>query len=707
LALFRASFFLVCNVTRLGVSIRYTRRGGGTIVKQTALALLVASLLVAHVEAQPTPSRLSFEQRVEAQRAIEQVLWNHRIWPPDNPEAKPPLSEVIPDRVLRLKVEASLENSKKLAETWRDPINEAALETERKRIIARSGDLQLLQEIFDALGNDPVVIDEALVRPILAERRIREKLNPGEVAEVVPATPCAGDSLSPTSTAAGVPSPRFDHTAVWTGAEMIVWGGWFNLNTGGRYTPATDSWQPTSTTGAPAGRQRHVAIWTGTEMIVWGGNSGNGVYPAAGGRYNPASDTWTTTATLRAPPGRELTTAVWTGSLMIVWGGFDGVYHRDGARYNPTSDSWSAVALTGAPWAYVFHTAVWTGTEMIVLGGGLGGRYDPATGLWSGMSNSSNRIEHTAVWTGTEMLVWGGVNQVGQPAPPGERYDPVTDSWAWMSTLLEPSPPAWHTAVWTGTQMIVTHGNLGASAYTPASDSWHQADLQTQRAHHSAVWTGDRMILWGGYAPENVPPPPHNAPLSTGVQYCPCEASRHGYYDADHDGYGLSPFIVDVCGDSLPEGYAPQSGDCNDSDPGVHPGAQETCNGTDDDCDLGVDEGFQPPTTSPQVFASTNNATSHFTWLSVPGADTYDVVKGSLSSLYSGGGDFTAATTQCLLGNSGQLFADDAQAPSGGHGFWYLVRPKNCGAAGTYDDASPSQSGSRDAEIAAAAAACP
>ena len=56
---------------------------------------------------------------------------------------------------------------------------------------------------------------------------------------------------------------------------MIVWGGYFNgsgyLNTGGRYNPSTDSWTATSTTNAPDGRACHTAVWTGSEMIVWGG----------------------------------------------------------------------------------------------------------------------------------------------------------------------------------------------------------------------------------------------------------------------------------------------------------------------------------------------------------------------------------------------------------------------------------------------------
>src|SRR5438132_3138724 len=103
---------------------------------------------------------------------------------------------------------------------------------------------------------------------------------------------------------------------------MIVWGGrgtggvW---NTGGRYNPATDSWTATSTTNAPALRYEHTAVWTGNEMIVWGGFNGSNLN--TGARYNPNTDSWTATSTTNAPAVRPLHTAVWTDSEMIVWGG--------------------------------------------------------------------------------------------------------------------------------------------------------------------------------------------------------------------------------------------------------------------------------------------------------------------------------------------------------------------------------------------------
>src|SRR3989442_3042254 len=79
---------------------------------------------------------------------------------------------------------------------------------------------------------------------------------------------------------------------------------------------ADDTWTPTSTINAPSARSGHMAVWTGTEMIIWGGDDNTGR------RYNPATDTWTPTSTINAPSARSNHTAIWTGKEMIICGGF-------------------------------------------------------------------------------------------------------------------------------------------------------------------------------------------------------------------------------------------------------------------------------------------------------------------------------------------------------------------------------------------------
>jgi len=142
---------------------------------------------------------------------------------------------------------------------------------------------------------------------------------------------CINDTWTVTS---GPPDARASHTSVWTGSEMIVWGGagfGTYFSTGAKYDPSTDTWTATSTTNAPTARAYHTSVWTGSEMIVWGGYSSNGTshYFSTGRRYNPATDSWTATSITSVPAARELHTAVWTGSEMIVWGG----YFYDGAEH--------------------------------------------------------------------------------------------------------------------------------------------------------------------------------------------------------------------------------------------------------------------------------------------------------------------------------------------------------------------------------------
>ena len=101
----------------------------------------------------------------------------------------------------------------------------------------------------------------------------------------------ATDTWTATSTV-GAPSGRHSQSAVWTGSKMIAWGGFGcppcqALDTGGIYDPATDAWTPTSTVAAPSAREGHTAVWTGSQMIVWGGYDGGDNDYFTGGIYSP------------------------------------------------------------------------------------------------------------------------------------------------------------------------------------------------------------------------------------------------------------------------------------------------------------------------------------------------------------------------------------------------------------------------------------
>jgi hypothetical protein len=358
---------------------------------------------------------LTFAERVTYQRAIEEVYWRHRIWPKERAGSKPSLDAVMSQEQLETKVADYLGNSQALEYYWQRPITPEQLQAEMERIASHTKQPGVLRELFAALGNDPFVIAECLATPVLAERLITELNNEDRVklttialrkqplqswlakAEAqmpvtmvaesasyalpvisgqsdnwTPSVVCTDDTWTSTSLT-NAPAARFLHTGLWTGSEMIVWGGADSsnyLNTGGRYNLSTDSWTATTTTNAPDGRAYHTAVLTGSEMIVWGGWIGSSDVNT-GGRYNPSTDSWTATSTTNAPDTRYSHAAVWTGSEMIVWGGWtlssSGL--NTGGRYNSNTDSWTATSTTNAPAGRFDHTAIWTGSEMIVWGG--------------------------------------------------------------------------------------------------------------------------------------------------------------------------------------------------------------------------------------------------------------------------------------------------------------------------------------------------
>jgi len=597
----------------------------------------------------PGPRSITFEERVAAQKAIEQVYWNRRIWPKDNPGPKPPLSAVMSDDAIRAKVDDYLRKSQALDVWWGRPVTGVQLQAELNRMTRNSRDGALLRELFTALDDDPALIAETLARQKLADRLVRswyarderfhgplrdraeaalascrttacwgasggtygrttlgrsggatgeppasdaqrldletwgdawEKggspaaLSPAAVEEtedafvataVMPrrdgesrmervtwpkrsfeawwsvergklaeATAAAPSAYSlPHSTGAtcaddtwremigNAPDARWNFSIVWTGAEMIVWGGGNGIETGGRYDPSTDTWLPTSQDVDTPDDSNWTAVWTGTEIIFWGGSGDSPTYARTGRRYDPSTNRWSHMSIgANAPLGRGAHVAVWTGSEMIIWGGYgpSSRFLATGARYDPLGDAWTLMSTTGAPIGREGGQAVWTGSEMIVWGGrsnftaytNSGGRYAPSTDTWTptsaGAGVPSPRDQFTLVWTGSEMIAWGGYN--GSRLGSGGRYDPVQDRWA--PTSASPlSARKEHTAVWTGAEMIVWGGSVSSldattntgARYDPQLDAWtptETVNAPTGRRGHGAVWTGAEMIVWSG-----------------------------------------------------------------------------------------------------------------------------------------------------------------------------------------------------------------
>lgn len=341
----------------------------------------------------------------------------------------------------------------------------------------------------------------------------------------------------------GAPSPRVGHSAVWTGSEMIVWGGYDGtafLDTGGRYDPVADTWTPVSTVGAPDPRYSHIGVWTGDRMLVMGGvrltTNLNGT--GTGAAYDPVTDTWADIPI--APSVRLEHTGVWTGAQLIVFGGLTRLVGTAVAASGVSFDGdWMTLPTSGAPADRWAHSVVWTGTEMIVWGGANltsltsgGARLLPVAGTWSPVFADEftprERMAHVAVWTGDEMIIWGGSSNE-TPADyygDGGRYDPSSNRWARLPGAGAPEPRIRPVAAWTGQEMLIWGGGdadtpaARGGAYERATDTWRAIPEENQPAPRfgaTSVWTGEELIVWGG----SPGPDATMGTLNTGGRYVP------------------------------------------------------------------------------------------------------------------------------------------------------------------------------------------
>ncbi len=221
----------------------------------------------------------------------------------------------------------------------------------------------------------------------------REVPNPGGPWQLV--TTRNGMALNPQTRQwrpiADAPSDVPIQIVVWTGDEAIFADGTSLL----RYDPTTDRW----TTGEPlpgVERGQPTVVWTGKEVVVWGGSTlvhgkrfDTEISLRDGYAYRPDRDRWRLLPA--APIGAWGSVGVWDGQEVLVWGGgatrnqgAERFTQDQGAAYDPATNTWRQ--LPQAPVAkyqsYVL-TGAWTGRELVVFTGrGGGAAFTPKTDTW-------------------------------------------------------------------------------------------------------------------------------------------------------------------------------------------------------------------------------------------------------------------------------------------------------------------------------------
>ena len=309
-----------------------------------------------------------------------------------------------------------------------------------------------------------------------------DRLPATEQADTTPAPP--QDSLEWETLPESPLAPRAAATGVWTGTEVLIWGGaapvglpWRSFDDGAAYNPAKQSWRRLPAAPIP-GRWDVPPIWTGEEMIVVSGTFGPTDRARMNAAYDPEVDAWRVLSEPPHPVPRGAS-AVWTGTEVLIWGGYMSSAGSDrGLAYEPVEDAWRELAR--APIAA--------------------------------------RIDHAAGWTGEEMIVWGGRALDNPGREPGAAYDPSEDSWRVIADGPLAPRDSPHMA-WTGSSMLVVggtrpQGNLrDGAAYDPGTDTWTAVPAAPRDDLSTVIWTPYGVLARGGQEWTARPQPPHMAAL--------------------------------------------------------------------------------------------------------------------------------------------------------------------------------------------------
>lgn len=321
-------------------------------------------------------------------------------------------------------------------------------------------------------------------------------------------------------------APRVGHFTVWTGREVLVWGGRApgaatqSYGDGIRFDPQTGELRAMSRIDAPTARfqEGDTAVWTGQEMLVLGGRNAEGLLRDVSG-YSPSLDRWrvlSSAGAARAP----LSALVTGGEVLVLDRTSSGV---EALRLLPggfaTSPASAATAVRAG------HSALWTGAEVIVWAGADesgevradGYRFVPTRARWRAVRDAGAahaRRAHSAVWSSSEMLVFGGQDRRGHALAAPVSYVPALDAWRPLRELDAPAPRFGHVAVWVGDAMLVWGGRsddallANGAAYDPWDDLWTPLPAvpatepgdgtRGGRAFSAAVWTGAELIVLAG-----------------------------------------------------------------------------------------------------------------------------------------------------------------------------------------------------------------
>lgn len=291
---------------------------------------------------------------------------------------------------------------------------------------------------------------------------------------------------------ANAPSPRWGAWAVWTGTEILVFGGTDTtgaaLQSGATHDPVAAQWSPIANDSV--GHVGPVGGASSTQAVFWGGWGTGSSLVASAERYNVSTNYWQAAPTASPAPGAVLDAAwAFTGANLYIFGGLTGGTTRTNlaSSYSLTTNTWTALtagpsARSGAFGAWdtlVFF--VWAGRDNTTV---RNDGYFYYGGTWTAMGGTGAPTARQAPQRNTgwafvlaagNIVFLGGLDTNGNALMDGARYDSGLTSGgaSWTPVPAWPSGEAhlYSVAAYAGGEVLVW-GGVNGTQVTATGDRW-------------------------------------------------------------------------------------------------------------------------------------------------------------------------------------------------------------------------------------------